>query len=224
MYELKKVNSLLINCVWRAREYWDGKTYDDPANEYWSLSFIRQTNGSLAADLFGPSLKPRVLGSTKGEEYWGIEFNAHVALKEISKGAILNSHRSLKISGADFHLCGSSYKVPEYADLEAFAIQLEADGTIVSDQRIYRVLTGKHGGFSERSRQRHFKEIAGLTEKQIEQMKRARYAFYLLQCGSTSVEAALTAGYADQSHMIRAFKVLWGQTPARIIADYLKKS
>lgn len=222
MYTLTYVHSTLIRCLWHAVEEEEGRFYDDPANEFWSLGFARHPDGTFSADLFGPSLRPRRVRSTTGDEYWGVEFHAHVVLSGLSKGEVLDSHQSLPIRGRDFFLGPTGRRIPEHTEWEPFLRQLEAEGVLWSDRRICRALQGNTEGISERNRQRLFRQITGLTKKQIEQLQRARQAFFLLQNGRSSVEAALEAGYADQSHMIRAFRQLRGQTPARILSAYLK--
>lgn len=220
----QEVSSLpYINCIWHAVAQRD-EAYTDPANEYWSLGFVRHSDGSLSVELYGPSLQPRVLQGHAGEEYWGIEFTAYTTLVAISKGKILNAHVSLPVIGTSFAIGGQHYAVPAYDELEKFTQQLQADGVISTDQRIDRALQGDNTGFSERSRQRHFKNITGLTKKQIEQLQRARHAFYLLQTGNSLSQAAVAAGYSDQPHMTRSLKLLRGETPAQIIATHLDQN
>lgn len=165
---------------------------------------------------------PRQLQGIKGEEYWGIEFQAHVIIKGVDKGSIVNSHTPLHVNNDQLRIFGRYYGIPSFFELETFVAQLEKDAVLVNDQRIFRVMNGETAGFSERSMQRHVKNVTGLKRKQIEQLQRARHAFYLLQSGSTLADAAHDAGYADQSHMTRALKLLRGETPARIIAAYLR--
>ncbi|MDX2776056.1 AraC family transcriptional regulator [Streptomyces caniscabiei] len=222
MYEQRILASSLVHLVWRAVAKYDG-TYSDPANEYWSIGFVRHVDGATSADVYGPSLVPRTVDSHQGEAYWGIEFHAHVAIRHVDKGDILNSDTPLFVEDAHVFLAGHRYSVPAYDELEAFAVRLEKDGVLVNNQRILRAIQGDERGFSERSRQRHFRTTTGLNKKQIEQLRRARRAFYLLQQGYSATEAAQNAGYADQAHMTRSFKVLRGETPARIIAAYLKR-
>ena len=212
----------MIHSLWRAEAIQDD-TYSDPANEYWSIGFIKHVDGTVSADVFGPSLTPRVVAGYEGEAYWGIEFHAHVTIKGVNKGDILDSDTPLPVEAGVLYLAGHTYQVPMYDGLMAFAERLEKDGVLVSDQRILRALHGDERGFSERSRQRYFRTTTGLNKKQIEQLRRARRAFYLLQCGYSPSDAAHDAGYADQSHMTRAFKLLRGETPARIIAAYLER-
>lgn len=223
MYIQENSSLPFINCIWRAVSQRDG-VYTDPANEYWCLGFIRHGDGSLLVELYGPSLQPRVLEGHAGEEYWGIEFKTYATLAAMSKGEILNAHVSLPVTGTSFAIGGQRYPVPTYDQLEKFAQQLQEDGVIMADRRIDRALQGDDAGFSERSRQRHIKNVTGLTKKQIEQLRRARHAFYLLQTGSSLPSAAIIAGYTDQSHMTRSLRLLRGETPAKIIATHLNQS
>lgn len=221
MYTQENSSLSFINCTWHAVvEQQD--VYTDPANEYWCLGFVKHKDGSISVELYGPSLHPRVLEGNVGEEYWGIEFKAHVTLVAMSKGEILNAHVLLPVTGDTFMIGDKSYPIPSYNQLEDLAQQLQKDGAITIERRIDWTLQGDDAGFSERSRQRHFKNVTGLTKKQIEQLQRARHAFYLLQAGNSPSQAALISGYADQSHMTRSLRHLRGETPAQIIAAYLK--
>jgi AraC-like DNA-binding protein len=223
MYIQEDSSLPFINCIWHAVAERDG-VYTDSANEYWCLGFIRHGDDSLSVELYGPSLHPRVLERHAGEEYWGAEFKAYVTLSAISKGEILNAYIRLPVVGTSFLIGGQRYAIPAYGELEKFAQQLQEDGVIVADQHIGRALQGDDTGLSERSRQRRIKSVTGLTKKQIEQLQRARYAFYLLQTGSSLPQAATAAGYADQPHMTRSLRLLRGETPAQIIATHLEKS
>lgn len=222
MYEQKNSTSPLINCIWHAVSTQDG-VYSDAANEYWGFGFTKRADGSLAAELIGPSLQPRILEGHKGEEYWGVELNAHVQVCNAPKQSLLGNTVELSVEGNTFEINGRYYLVPNYKELEAFVQQLETDGTIVSDTHIYRALFGDDAGFSVRNKQRRFRSVTGLTKKQIDQLQRVRYAFYLLQSGASPAQAASAAGYSDQAHMTRSFKMLRGETPAKIIASYLHK-
>ena len=60
---------------------------------------------------------------------------------------------------------------------------------------------------------RAFKREAGLTPHQFQLQNRVRKAQRLLEGAATMTEAALAAGFCDQSHFIRQFKRLVGLTP-----------
>ncbi|MBP1852597.1 helix-turn-helix transcriptional regulator [Rhizobium halophytocola] len=65
---------------------------------------------------------------------------------------------------------------------------------------------------------RAFAAWTGLTPHAYAMQKRADRARRLIAGGSTLVEAATVAGYADQSHMTRDFRRRWGLTPASFSA------
>ena len=192
----------------------------DPANEYWGLAFTRRSDHSLRAELIGPSLQPRTLESGEGDAYWGVEFRAHIVMKGATKESVLGATVDLAVDGESFDLLGRRYRVPEYVDLERFVDGLLEDGAIISREEVKRALDGDVSGYSPRSWQRHIRWVTGLSRKQIQQLQRARHAFFLLQSGCSASAAAVAAGYADQAHMTRSLRLLRSETPAQIIARY----
>jgi len=60
---------------------------------------------------------------------------------------------------------------------------------------------------------RGFAREVGTTPHAYLLQRKARLARRLLSCGSTLAEAAAVAGFADQSHMTRAFARHFGITP-----------
>lgn len=220
MYEQKSSSSPAINSIWRAYVE-EPDVYTDPANEFWGLAFTRRKDSTLRAELIGPSLQPRLLQSVKGDTYWGVEFRAHVVIGGASKENILGETVDLGVEGELFDLLGRRYGVPEYEGLEAFVGRLLNDGAITSRDDVSRSLAGDVGGYSPRSWQRHIRWVTGLSRKQIQQLERARAAFFLLQSGYSASSAAAAAGYADQAHMTRSLRLLRSETPAQIIARHI---
>jgi AraC-like DNA-binding protein len=62
---------------------------------------------------------------------------------------------------------------------------------------------------------RGFAHEVGTTPHAYLVQRRVRLARQLLATGQTPVQAAMQAGFADQSHMIRAFVRQIGVTPSR---------
>ncbi len=222
MYEERSSTSDLINCVWHAVAK-ESATFTDPANEYWGLAFTKHVNGSFSAELVGPTLKPRSMDSHSGEEYWGMEFKAHVVMRGVNKQIILGDFIKLPVSRGCFYVAKTDYDIPSYETLESMVDQLEKSGVIAGSDIIRKSLGGNEKNISQRSRQRHFKQVTGLTKKQITQLERARHAFFLLQSGSNATEVANEVGYSDQAHMIRSLKAIRSETPAQIIARYASR-
>jgi AraC-like DNA-binding protein len=62
---------------------------------------------------------------------------------------------------------------------------------------------------------RQFRAAFGTSPSRFRTMRRLERARRLLQAGMALAEAALDAGFADQSHMSRQFKQAYGLTPAK---------
>lgn len=65
---------------------------------------------------------------------------------------------------------------------------------------------------------RRFRQEVGLTPHRFQIQNRVRKARRLLARSSSMTEAALAAGFADQSHFIRQFKKIVGMTPTSYLA------
>ncbi len=63
---------------------------------------------------------------------------------------------------------------------------------------------------------RDFREVTGLTPTAFIRDHRVRLAERLIRAGETLAGAALAAGFADQSHLSRAFKRAHGFTPGSL--------
>jgi AraC-like DNA-binding protein len=62
---------------------------------------------------------------------------------------------------------------------------------------------------------RQFRAAYGTSPDRYRTMRRLAIARRAIAAGAPLVDAALTAGFADQSHMTRQFKRAYGVTPGR---------
>jgi AraC-like DNA-binding protein len=60
---------------------------------------------------------------------------------------------------------------------------------------------------------RDFRRVTGFTPGAFVRDRRLRSAARLIQAGERLADAAISAGFADQSHLSRAFKLAHGVTP-----------
>ena len=218
MYEYRESTSPLVSVVWRSQAEEDG-SYVDAANEYWGLAFGTGREAPFEAVLIGPSLTTRELEVRAGDDNWGVDFRAHVFLHRVPKLDVLGEMRQLPTDGRFFELGGVRFPVPSYDTMEDLVAAMVGQGVLTASPELARALAGEDAGYSERQLQRRFSAEVGLGRKQVEQLQRARRAYALLQAGRSIAEAAVEAGYADQAHLTRAFRLIAGRTPARILAD-----
>ncbi len=154
-----------------------------------------------------------------GDTHWGVEFEVHVAWSGLDKGPLLGRLVDVPIVDGWCEISGIRIHVPDYDGLEVFVQRLAGQGVLVADHDIYLALRGDDPHWSQRTMRRRFRDVTGLGRKQIEQLRRAREAYALLQQGMRPAEVAVQAGYADQPHLTRALRLLAGQTPAEILAE-----
>lgn len=143
----------------------------------------------------------------------------HAFLRRIDKLQVLDEFRALPTDGSFFELAGVRFPVEPPERMEHLVDALAAQGVLIADPAIARALTGDDIGYSPRNTQRVVSAAAGLGRKRIEQLRRARQAYALLQAGYSLADAAVQAGYSDQAHMTRSFGTLAGRSPAKILAE-----
>lgn len=211
MYEQKSSKLPFIQLLWRAKVLQVGE-YDDPAKESWGLAFTKRPDGSLGAELLGPAFHYKVLGSAKGDEYWGAEFYPYVTMRGVDKPKLTGRLVPLHVEGNRFFVGEYSYEVPSFDELEDFLEVLAKQGIISHINRPFV----HRSTLSLRSKQRHNLKLTGLTLKQQQQIRRAELANNLLKSGMKPIQVAAEAGYADQAHMTRSLKLLLGKMPSEI--------
>lgn len=216
-YGYRESRSPHVELVWWA-QIDDDADYVDAANEFWGLAFGVLSDGLPSATLIGPSVQPRLLRLVPGEVGWGVELAAHVFVRQVDKRRLLGQMRDLPTDGRWFELAGVRLPVPDLDGLEPLVEVLLRQGILAADEDVAAALAGQPVAFSQRSLHRHVTDATGLGPKKLEQLQRARDAYALLQDGWSLAAAANQVGFADQSHMTRAFTALAGRSPARILA------
>ncbi len=209
----------LATIVWWASIDRDS-SYTDAANEFWGLAFGVLADGTPTATLAGPSTAPRTMALSAGERAWGIELAPHVFLRGLGVKPV-DELRELETDGSWFVLAGTRYAVPALDGLERLVEQLAIQGTLAADPVVERALRQEPVAGSERTARRLVAGTVGLGRKNVEQLRRAREAYRLLQQGVPAAEAAVLAGYTDQSHMTRDFRLFAGATPGQILRGEL---
>jgi len=214
-FEGRGSDSPSIEAVWHGRA---GSNYAPicPASSHWHLLFIRQ-NGRVNAIVQGPLTRATPVTQDEGTEWFGITFPLGTFLSSVPARFLLDEQATLsRAAKTSFELAGSSFPFPNYENVETFVERLVREDLLVSDETVKAVLAGQPSAMSLRTMRRRFSFATGLTQKVISQIERVQQAQALLERGVSPLEVAYQAGYADQSHMTRAFKHFIGYTPAQI--------
>ena len=223
-WEWPSASSLVRTC-WRVVVEADG-TWTTGGAEYWGLAFSRSPDGHHLAQLAGPSLRPRVMDVRAGEVSWGVDLQPHVFWRGLAKAGTVDALRDLPTERVGdqwwYELGGVRLPVPAALDLDEAVRALSIAGLLVGEPLVARVLAEAHAdgpevGVPERTLRRRFRATTGLRRAQVEQVRRAREAYALLQAGSSLADAAAEADFSDQAHMTRELRRLAGRTPAQLL-------
>ena len=69
---------------------------------------------------------------------------------------------------------------------------------------------------------RQFRAVFGTSPRRFRILRQLDHVRHLLRTGTTLAQASVEAGFADQSHMSRQFKVAYGSTPAKWLASLVQ--
>jgi len=71
----------------------------------------------------------------------------------------------------------------------------------------------RHAAMSVSALERHFRAVVGATPKKLSRLARLQYVCRLWDTGKSLTEIAYAAGYCDQPHMVRDFRLFTGASP-----------
>ncbi|MGF6822635.1 AraC-like DNA-binding protein [Microbacterium sp. ZKA21] len=222
MWEQRESGSTSVRMLWHARVD-RPDTYAVAGSEYWGISFVRAADGLLSAEMNGPTFYSATVDGALGDEYWGVELAPHVMVASAGKDTFRGSTVALPTVHGRVLIGERWHRIPEFDGLEDWVAELVDAGTLRIDDGIRAALAGDRTGATDRTWQRRFRRVVGLTSAQVRQLARAQHAYVLLQSGLSPTEAASTAGFSDQAHLTRSLRMIRGQTPAAIVAAHLAR-
>lgn len=218
-FDHRESSSPYIERVWRSRSRLGG-SFLSMADSNIELVFTRLP-GVVAATLRGPVSRASFVDCPANGEWLAVRFRVGTFLPGFPTAALAD-HRNAQLPiGSDgrFWLSGQAWEIPRFDSAEQFVERLARAGVIALSHAASAALDGDLVRVSQRSLQRHFQQVAGMTLGGHEQIQRARRAASLLMGGSTLLDATFEAGYFDQPHLTRSLKRLVGMTPARLVRE-----
>lgn len=179
---------------------------------------VTRHEGKTFLTVRGPETKATMADCPANGEWFGIHFKLGTFMPLLPSGQLLdrNDLTLPDASGRSFYLNGSAWEYPTFEHAETFVNRLVKQGLIATDPCVEAALRGQPKPLSQRTEQRHFLRVTGMTQTTINQIARARHATNLLKRGVPILQVAYDAGYYDQAHLTRSLKYFIGQTPAEI--------
>jgi hypothetical protein len=182
----------------------------------WDIVF-RRRRGAMEVLQTGLITRPIPLDYECGDEYVCISFKPGVFMPMLPGVRMLDRAFVRPSAGKKaFWLDGDVLEIPTFENAEGVVDRLVRRGLLTFDDVVTRVMEGERRALSQRSVQRRFRQILGITSKGLQQVLRARNAVELLQGGRPIIEVVQDLGFADQAHLTRSLKQLVGRTPGAI--------
>lgn len=183
----------------------------------WDIVF-RRRRGEMQILQTGLITRPIPLDYEAGDEYLTVSFKPGVFMPMLP-GVRMLDHAFFRpaVSQRAFWLDGDVLEIPTFENAEGLVGRLARRGLLTRDRVVTSALEEDlEAVSSQRTTQRHFRQVLGITAKALQQIYRARTAVDLLERGRPIIDVALDLGFADQAHLTRSLKRLTGQTPAAI--------
>ncbi len=218
-FDDRESDSPYIERVWRSQSR-HGGSFLSMAESNIEL-VIARLPGSLAVVLRGPVSQGSLVECPPNGEWLAIRFRLGTYLPGIPTASLID-HRNMQLPilpDGRFWFSGAAWEVPRYDNAEDFVARLALAGIIAHSQTTNAAIEGDIGLISQRSIQRHFRRVTGMTFSNYQQILRARHAAALLVSGACILDATFDAGYFDQAHLTRSMKQLIGITPARLARE-----
>lgn len=218
-FDHRQSDSPYVERIWRSRSR-QGGSFFSMAESCIEIVFTRLPEFT-AATLRGPVSKGVLLECPPNGEWLAVRFKLGTYLPQFPTASLID-HRSVDLPllpNGRFWFSGQSWEIPSYATIEDLVARLAAAGVIALNRATDAAIEGDHSYMSQRSVQRHFRHVTGMTFSAWQQIGRARHAAGLLVNGSSVLDATFDAGYFDQAHLTRSVKQLIGTTPARLARE-----
>jgi Helix-turn-helix domain len=107
-------------------------------------------------------------------------------------------------------------EIPSFENAEQLAAAMARRGLLEKDRVVARALRGVRQRLDERTIQRHFAAVVGMTFKGIRQIERVHEAAKLLRLGQPAAQVAAELGFTDQAHLSHSVKRVLGLTPRQV--------
>ncbi len=218
-FDHRESDSPYVERVWRSRSR-QGGFFLSMAESSIEIVFTRLP-GFSAVTLRGPVSRGSLVECPPNGEWLAIRFRLGAYLPHIPTATLIdhqNVHLPLLPDGR-FWFSGQAWDMPLYDNAEDFVARLARAGVIALSHATDAAIERDSRWLSQRSVQRHFRHVTGMTLSSYRQIERARHAAALLMDGRSLLDATFEAGYFDQAHLTRSVRQLIGTTPARLVRE-----
>jgi AraC-like DNA-binding protein len=183
----------------------------------WDMIFIWRHDELLVLQT-GQIATPVVADWGPGDSVLSIAFRPEVYMPQLPGRMTAHQGVVRPLAGRQSFWVGNDrLEVPSFDNAEQFIRQLASRGLIERDRVVRRALDSELQQLDDRTMQRHFADVTGLSAKTFQQVLRASDAVRRLEAGETPASVAADLGFADQAHLTNSLKRIVGRTPGQIV-------
>lgn len=220
--EERAADSPLVSSVRRVRYHANTRETVLPDGS-WDLLFIRKAGGPVTVVQTGQIGAPLVAEHAAGDELLVVAFKPEVYMPQLPGHKIFQQGVMRPVEqGRGVWIDAERLELPTFDNVEQLVAAMARKGLLERDPVVARALQGATQRLDERSIQRHFASVTGLSYKGFQQIARAREAARLLRSGLSASQVAAELGFSDQSHMTHSLKRFLGQTPSQLARQGVK--
>jgi len=213
--------SPLIDRIWHTENITDG-VYIATPDCAWDLLALKLPDGSRMMMLAGQQTKYLEVPYAAGTSAVVISFAASAYLAGYKGDELVDTTTVLPNDDpGHFMLLGHTFAFPEYETAEALIQSMVNANILQQDDTVASVLEGRPKAMSNRTMQRHFHEVTGISRKTLNKIRRAQDAVRMLQAGTATAQVAAEVGYTDQSHLTKDLKKIMGS--GTVATDHIHK-
>ena len=195
----------IVNHVWRTRS--DAADTMTSAARTCSQLILRRTQGRLLAGLRGPETRATLAPVPPDAEFLGIRLTLGTVLRPHPAASVVDGYVPFPVTDSGrVVIGGEAWEAPTYENAEQFVRRLRDAGLLAQSH------LKAAGHPSERTLQRQYRAVTGLSRTAVTQIDRVNAAATMLRDGlgwPTVVEAL---GYFDQAHLAHALRRYVGHT------------
>lgn len=218
-FDHRESGSPLVERIWRSRSR-AGGAFLSMAESSIEL-VVSRLPGLLSVILRGPVSRGAFVECPPNGEWLGIRFRPGTYFPGIPTASLMDHHNVELPLLADGRILfsGAAWEIPRFDNADQFVVRLARAGIIARSFVADSVIEGDVRSLSQRSVQRNFRHVTGMTISKYQQIERARHATSLLVQGHSLLDVTYDAGYFDQAHLTRSVRDLIGMTPARLVRE-----
>lgn len=216
-FEDRPSSSPFIERVWRCHSTTGGPFYSMAEGNLELV--VTRLEGLTLVTLRGPVTRASPVSCPPHGRWLTIRFRMGTYFPHLPTAALMNHHDiDLPVThNGRFWFANRLWEIPSYANAEDWVEKLARLRAIALEPTIPAAIEGDRPLISQRSIQRRFLRVTGMTHARFRQIERARYAVKLLQAGSSILDVVQRANYFDQAHLTRSLKQLAGPTPSALL-------